>query len=175
MLQVNFLILLNNLCNETTLKFFFGFRLNSVVVYEKISATEFNPTHLSELVGPFFSLNYNPETQHILASCRPSEESSKVRHVYCELTGTTCQKIHTFFGGSSQTFLSRSSFIEVNNGTLVAAFQENTNSVILKIFLLINRKRRILFESINHLFCRLNYGVLPQVPKYKAFLSVIKS
>lgn len=106
---------------------FLFFRLNSIVLYEKMSSNEYNPIPLSTVTGPFFSLSYNAETQHILASCRPSEESSKIRHVYCELMGTNCQKIHTFNGGTMQTFLSRSCFIDVNNETIVAAFQENPN------------------------------------------------
>lgn len=104
-------------------------RLNSVVLYEKISSTEFKSVQLPSLVGPFFSLTYDPETQHMLASCRPSEESPTVRHVYCELSGTTCRHVHTFSGGTRQTLISRSCFVKVNEESLVATFQENTNSV----------------------------------------------
>ncbi|KAL0279741.1 UNVERIFIED_CONTAM: hypothetical protein PYX00_001239 [Menopon gallinae] len=106
-------------------------RLNSVVYYEKVSPTEYNAIPVPGLVGPFFSLSYNSETQHLLVSCRPSLANPTVRHVYCEMNGTSVNKLFAFHGGTRQTLLCRSCFITAGDESLCAVFQENTNSVEL--------------------------------------------
>lgn len=79
----------------------FDFSLNAVYAY---SGNSIN-SQLVMLDGPFISLNYNPETQMILTSTRPSTRHNHSRHILNQLAGpgeqNFCNNLHTFTRGNS--------------------------------------------------------------------------
>lgn len=89
-------------------------QLNQVSFYEKISGNDYK-THFLPLDGMISSLCFDLHTRQMLASFRSSTNHPKVRHMVCELrmigdnnSLCSCNPIQTFYGGSTQTLLSRS-------------------------------------------------------------------
>ncbi|KAK6627131.1 hypothetical protein RUM44_009608 [Polyplax serrata] len=78
-------------------------RLNSVVYYEKNGPREFNTHRFTSLVGPFFSVIFDPHSRHFVVSSRPSAAVPNVRHIYCALSEKKCQPVHMFVGGTIQS------------------------------------------------------------------------
>lgn len=88
-------------------------QLNQVSFHERIPGNDYK-THLLHLDGNISSLCFDPHTRQMLASFRSSTSYPKVRHKICELSVIdessvcSCNTIQTFYGGSTQTLLSRS-------------------------------------------------------------------
>lgn len=112
-------------------------RLNSCWAYE-LRDSQYMGSQIP-FDGPFVSMCYDRNTEHILISTRPSARSAHARHILCQLPQTTageehslvCNPIHTFQGSTSQNLLSRPCLIPIKGDTLIAAHQESLKSIAL--------------------------------------------
>jgi E3 ubiquitin-protein ligase RFWD3 len=112
-------------------------RLNSCWAYEQQDANYAG----SQLPfdGPFVSLCYDKNSDHVLISTRPSVRYPLSRHILCQLPEVTsgtdsclvCNPVHTFQGSRSQNLLSRACHISVPGDNMVAAHQESLKCVAL--------------------------------------------
>jgi E3 ubiquitin-protein ligase RFWD3 len=116
---------------------FLACRLNSFWAYEQQDADYVGLQLPFE--GPFVSLCYDQNSEHVLISMRPSIRYSHSRHILCQLPQITagldpsqvCIPVHSFQGSTSQNLLSRPCQVSVPGDTLVAAHQESLKSVAL--------------------------------------------
>ncbi|XP_063237486.1 E3 ubiquitin-protein ligase RFWD3-like isoform X2 [Bacillus rossius redtenbacheri] len=76
------------------------------------------------LHGPFFSLRYDPATQHSLVSSRPSDRFPQTRHALCQVAPVSV--VREFSGGTSQKLLSRPIIMSVGANVMVAAHEESS-------------------------------------------------
>lgn len=105
--------------------------------------------HLLPLEGSLTSLHIETDTRHILASYRPAGRHPTIRHQLCEMISQnistdptvinnvcSCNVIHTFHGGRTQTILSKT-ILQRHPGDmnrlLVCAGDETSNSVSVKL------------------------------------------
>ncbi|WAR01090.1 RFWD3-like protein, partial [Mya arenaria] len=116
---------------------------------DKVSFFEWLPSnqrrlHLLPLEGTLTSLHIEEQTRHLLASYRPTAKHPTVRHCLCEMISQnistdptvvdnvcSCQVVHTFYGGRTQSVLSRSGILRHpgdGNRLLVCAGDETNNS-----------------------------------------------
>ncbi|KAL5007256.1 hypothetical protein ScPMuIL_016062 [Solemya velum] len=129
-----------------------NFRASGLLVgqLDRISFYEKRPDgqqrlHLLPLEGSLTSLHFEPRTRHLLASFRPTAKHGTIRHQLCELTCTnissnssvinnvcSCNIIHTFHGGRTQTVLSKSMLIPhpADNNRLLVCAGDEASSVI---------------------------------------------
>lgn len=83
--------------------------------FEKRSETEFR-SHPLSLEGNCTSVSFEPNTRHVLMSCRPTPETPFVSHRVCNLSFPACPDdssgsfnvVQSFSGGPTQVQLSRS-------------------------------------------------------------------
>ena len=112
-------------------------RLNSCWAYELRDAQYIGSQIPFD--GPFVSMCYDRNTEHVLISTRPSARCAQARHILCQFPQTTageenlfvCNPVHTFQGSTSQNLLSRPCLIPIQGDTLVAAHQESLKSIAL--------------------------------------------
>ncbi|PSN42001.1 E3 ubiquitin-protein ligase RFWD3 [Blattella germanica] len=112
-------------------------RLNSCWSYE-LSGSEYVGSQLP-FDGPFVSMCYDQNTEHILISTRPSGRYPHARHILSQLpqinatesSSLICNPIYVFKGSTSQNLLSRSCLVPLEGDTLVAAHQESLKSLSL--------------------------------------------
>ncbi|XP_034255677.1 E3 ubiquitin-protein ligase RFWD3-like [Thrips palmi] len=116
---------------------FLSCRLNRIRVYERTSNSEFREYPLS-IDGPFFALNYNHKSQHMLVSTRPTSQSPHVQYQLYEVGFAASQPrtnlVHTFLGGTIQRAMSRPCQLEVDGNvkdTLICAHQEAESHVAI--------------------------------------------
>ncbi|XP_043586153.1 E3 ubiquitin-protein ligase RFWD3-like isoform X1 [Bombus pyrosoma] len=88
------------------------------------------------LEGPFISVCYDQKNNHTLISSRPNARQPHARHIVCTIEkdseeSTICNVVHTFHAGNSQQLLSRPCYLNIENDTLVAAYQESSTSISL--------------------------------------------
>lgn len=109
---------------------FLSCRLNRIRVYERTSNSAFREYPLN-IDGPFFALNYNHKSQHMLVSTRPTSQNPHVQYQLYEigLAGAQPQNnlVHSFLGGTIQRAISRPCQLEVDGNvkdTLICAHQE---------------------------------------------------
>jgi len=112
---------------------FFVCKLNSVWFYEFDASQQTIGTKLA-VDGPFVSMNYEQETQHIMISARPTNSQKKSRYIIAELMkieDATHIRIHgTCLGSSVQSVMRRSSLIKLDSkNTIVAAYLEDAKSL----------------------------------------------
>lgn len=116
---------------------FLACRLNSCWAYEQRDA-DYAGSQLP-FDGPFVSLCYDNNSEHVLISTRPSVRYPLSRHILCQLPevaagvdpSLVCNPVHTFQGSRSQNLLSRACHVSVPGDTLVAAHQESLKCVAL--------------------------------------------
>nr|CAD7256949.1 unnamed protein product [Timema shepardi] len=115
---------------------FFACRLNSCWAYEL--QDDGYSSQLLPFQGPFFSLFYDKSTDHLLVSSRPSERFPSTRHMLHQMiqsndssNGQVCSPVDTFSGGNSQKLLSRPTLMSLQGGTMVAAHDESSRSVVV--------------------------------------------
>ncbi|KAL4225243.1 RING finger and WD repeat domain-containing protein 3 [Mactra antiquata] len=129
-----------------------NFRAGGLLIgkLDQVSFNEWLPSnikrlHYLPLSGNLTSLHVDPCTHHLLASYRPTAKHPTIRHQLCELITSnisvdptvidnvcSCNVIHTFHGGRTQTVLSKSTFIPHPadpSRLLVCGSEETTNSV----------------------------------------------
>ncbi|XP_029827227.3 E3 ubiquitin-protein ligase RFWD3 [Ixodes scapularis] len=83
--------------------------------FEKRSETEFQ-SHPLDLEGNCTSVSFEPNTRHVLMTCRPTPETPFVTHKVCNLSFPACPDdssgsfhvVQSFSGGPTQVQLSRS-------------------------------------------------------------------
>lgn len=119
-------------------------QLDRVSFFEHLPNSQ-HKLHLLPLEGSLTSLHIEPNTRHILASYRPDGRHPTIRHQLCELFSRnistdlsvinevcSCNVIHTFHGGRTQTILSKT-LVQQHpadaNRLLVCAGDETNNSV----------------------------------------------
>lgn len=112
---------------------FFVCKLNSVWFYEFDASQQTIGTKLA-VDGPFVSMNYEQETQHILMSARPTNNQKKSRYIVAELMkveGTTNIQIWgTCLGSTVQSVMRRSTLIRIDTkNSIVAAYLEDVKSL----------------------------------------------
>lgn len=113
---------------------FLACRLNTCHVYE-VKDDTYLPKQVF-LEGPFVSLCYDNQSNHVLISSRPNAKQPFARHTVCTIEKgneetVICNVVHTFEAGKSQRLLSRPCHMYVDNDTLIAAYQESNSSVSL--------------------------------------------
>ncbi|XP_067655672.1 E3 ubiquitin-protein ligase rfwd3.S-like [Haliotis asinina] len=97
------------------------------------------------LEGSLTSLSFDNHTRHLLASFRPTAKHATVRHQLCEMSCSnlstdpavtdnlcSCDVVHTFQGGRTQSVLSRSALVpnpSDPNKLLVCAGDETSNAI----------------------------------------------
>lgn len=112
---------------------FFVCKLNSVWFYEFDASQQTIGTKLA-VDGPFVSMNYEQETQHILISTRPTNTQKKSRYVIAELMkveGSTHIRIYgACLGSTVQSVMRRSTQIRIDaKNSIVAAYLEDVKSL----------------------------------------------
>ncbi|XP_060588595.1 E3 ubiquitin-protein ligase RFWD3-like [Ruditapes philippinarum] len=121
-------------------------QLDKLSFFEKLPNNQ-HRLHLLPLEGSLTSLHIEPNTRHILASYRPTVRHPTIRHQLCELISRnisteptvidnvcSCNVIHTFHGGRTQTVLSKTIVQQHpadKSRLLVCAGDETNNSVHL--------------------------------------------
>lgn len=112
---------------------FLACRLNSCWAYEQK-----NGSYISNrlpLTGPFTSMTYDKDTDHILVSTRPNTRVPNSNHILCQFaplnSNDICLPVHTFLGSCTQKFLSRPCTVSVDGQTIVAAHIESSKIIAL--------------------------------------------
>lgn len=105
-------------------------KLTSVWFFEYTASEEVLPTKLN-VDGPFVSMSYDPQTEHVLLSTRPSQNHPQGRHILAnifKLGENLCslQVLHTFTGSKVQSQLSRSCQVATRDNIVVAAYMEDS-------------------------------------------------
>lgn len=113
---------------------FFVCKLSSVWFYEFDSAQQTIGTKLA-VDGPFISMSYEVETQHIVISARPTSQHRKSRFIVAELMkvedSTHIRIWGTCLGSTVQSAMRRSAQIRIDNkNSIVAAYLEDTKSLV---------------------------------------------
>ncbi|XP_016841929.1 E3 ubiquitin-protein ligase RFWD3 [Nasonia vitripennis] len=87
-----------------------------------------------DVEGPFTSLQYNERDNHVLLSSRASTKHPLIRHIVCTIEKSEDKiyfnKVHLFNAGSSQKLLSRPCYMNLQNDTMVVAYNESLSSVV---------------------------------------------
>lgn len=112
---------------------FFVCKLNSVWFYEFDASQQTIGTKLA-VDGPFVSMNYEQETQHILISARPTNNQKKSRYIVAELMkvedSTHIRIWGTCLGSTVQSVMRRSTQIRIDSkNSIVAAYLEDVKSL----------------------------------------------
>lgn len=112
---------------------FFVCKLNSVWFYELDEAQQTIGTKLA-VDGPFISMSYEEETQHIVISARPTNYHKKSRFIVAELMkvedSTHIQIWGTCLGSTVQSTMRRSAQIRMDDkNSIVAAYLEDSKSL----------------------------------------------
>ncbi|CAK9797485.1 E3 ubiquitin-protein ligase RFWD3 [Anthophora quadrimaculata] len=113
---------------------FIACRLNTCYAYEQKHSKYIAKQIFLE--GPFVSVCYDRKNNHTLISSRPNARQPHARHIVCTIEkgndeSIICNVVHTFHAGNSQQLLSRPCYVNIENDTLVAAYQESTSSISL--------------------------------------------
>ncbi|ELU15825.1 hypothetical protein CAPTEDRAFT_228517 [Capitella teleta] len=126
-----------NSCSDLSCSGLLVGQLNRATFYEK-NEEEFLP-HVLLADKKVISLDYEELSGHFVVSCRPSSSQfPNVRHEIHRLSKSTestdvqCQSVHTFHGGSTQRFLSRTKIFSHpsdENHLLLAAGDEASSSL----------------------------------------------
>lgn len=115
-----------------------NFPFGGFLVCKLVSCWFFEYTSTGEVIssklnvdGPFVSMSYDPNTQQVLLSTRPSSNHPTTRHILADLVklgDSVCslQPVHTFLGSKVQAQISRSAQIALRNNVVVAAYLEDT-------------------------------------------------
>jgi len=123
-------------------------QLDKVSFFERQSDSQ-HRLHLLPLEGTLTSLCVEEQTRHLLASYRPTSKHGSIRHQLCEMLSRnissdptvidnvcSCNVIHTFHGGRTQTVLSKTIVTRHPadpNRLLVCAGDESNNSVCMNL------------------------------------------
>ncbi|CAK9829002.1 E3 ubiquitin-protein ligase RFWD3 [Anthophora retusa] len=113
---------------------FIACRLNTCYAYEQKDSKYIAKQIFLE--GPFVSVCYDRKNNHTLISSRPNARQPHARHIVCTIEkgndeSIICNVVHTFHAGNSQQLLSRPCYVNIENDTLVSAYQESTSSISL--------------------------------------------
>ncbi|XP_037041271.1 E3 ubiquitin-protein ligase RFWD3 [Bradysia coprophila] len=112
---------------------FFVCKLSSVWFYEFDAAQQTIGTKLA-VDGPFISMSYEAQTQHIVISARPTSNHRKSRFIVAELMkvedSTHIRIWGTCLGSTVQSAMRRSAQIRIDDkNSIVAAYLEDTKSL----------------------------------------------
>ncbi len=112
---------------------FFVCKLNSVWFYEYDASQQTIGTKLA-VDGPFISMGYDAETQHIVISARPSTHHKKSRFIVAEIMkvedSTHIRIWGTCLGSTVQSGMRRTAQIRIDNkNSIVAAYLEDSKSL----------------------------------------------
>uniref|UniRef100_A0A336LMF4 CSON003662 protein n=1 Tax=Culicoides sonorensis TaxID=179676 RepID=A0A336LMF4_CULSO len=104
-------------------------KLSSCWFFEYTHDQNTIPSRLN-IDGPFVSMQYDSNNDHLLINARPSVNYPTSRHILAKLiklneTMTTIQVIHEYLGSKIQSYISRSSIVNYNNNLIVAAYCED--------------------------------------------------
>ncbi|XP_078041007.1 ring finger and WD repeat domain 3 isoform X2 [Augochlora pura] len=113
---------------------FIACRFNTCYAYEQ-TESKYLPKQIF-LEGPFVSVCYDEKSNHVLISSRPNQRQPHARHIACTIekgndVSPVCNVVHTFHAGNYQLLLSRPCYVNTENETLVAGYQESTSCVSL--------------------------------------------
>lgn len=78
-------------------------------------------------------MRYNERDNHVLVSCRANAKNPSVRNIVCSIRKSEDQihfnTVHAFNAGSKQTLLSRPCYMNLQNDTMVVAYNGSSNCI----------------------------------------------